>query len=89
MSGKGCTHLAYLECTAETRLNRRRTPAVVHPDTHRLCVDKSDMLDAAHAFCKALYTPDPMDDDAIEESLSAMPTFKFLPPDTVSSPMAH
>ncbi|KAG1464687.1 hypothetical protein G6F57_013533 [Rhizopus arrhizus] len=49
-------------------------PSLIHPVTKVLCSSRVDMLDAASIFYSDLCSPDPVDPDAIESLLSALPS---------------
>ncbi|KAG0779319.1 hypothetical protein G6F21_012635 [Rhizopus arrhizus] len=80
----------YLKRTIATRASRQMVPSLIHPVTKVLCSSRVDMLDAASPFYSDLYSPDPVDPDAIESLLSALPSSLWLPStdqDALTSPI--
>ncbi|KAG0768661.1 hypothetical protein G6F62_013431 [Rhizopus arrhizus] len=64
----------YLKRAIATRATRQMIPSLIHPVTKVLCSSRVDMLDAASIFYSDLCSPDPVDPDAIESLLSALPS---------------
>ncbi|KAG0803252.1 hypothetical protein G6F16_013759 [Rhizopus arrhizus] len=47
---------------------------LLHPVTSTLCSTPEEMIHASVSFYGSLYTPDPIDDDAVEDLLSTLPS---------------
>ncbi|KAG0820803.1 hypothetical protein G6F19_012268 [Rhizopus arrhizus] len=63
----------YLKRTVSQRQTRQIMKQLVHPTTGALCCTSNEMLDAAVQFYSNLYSPEPIDNSAIDDLLSAIP----------------
>ena len=63
----------YLKRTASSRAAKGVIPPLRHPSLHRLCISKEEMLDAAFVFYDKLYSPDPIDLEAVQSLLDSIP----------------
>ncbi|KAG1016395.1 hypothetical protein G6F26_012559 [Rhizopus arrhizus] len=63
----------YLKKTIATRTAKQLIPPLVHPSTNALCFSVEDMLDATTTFYSDLYSPEPIDQNAIDELLESLP----------------
>ncbi|KAG0755048.1 hypothetical protein G6F24_012096 [Rhizopus arrhizus] len=63
----------YLKKTIATRTTKQLVPPLIHPTTNVLCSSVEDMLDATTTFYSDLYSPEPIDQNAIDELLESLP----------------
>ncbi|KAG1533278.1 hypothetical protein G6F51_012703 [Rhizopus arrhizus] len=63
----------YLKRTVATRSAKQHVPPLIHPETQVICNTKNEMLDAASTFYSSLYSPEPVDQSAIDDLLGALP----------------
>lgn len=63
----------YLKHTIASRSNRQSIPPLIHHQTQSLCTTQKEMLETTAFFYSNLYSPDEVDDDAIETLLSRIP----------------
>lgn len=63
----------FLKRTVQQRQQRTHIAQHKHPDTGVICTSSNDMLDAAASFYSTLYTPDPVDEDFIQQMLDDLP----------------
>jgi hypothetical protein len=71
----------YLKRTIESRQVKRSIPPLQHPVTLELCHSTSAMNNAASAFYSTLYTPSPIDDDAVQQLTSNIRDQDRISPD--------
>lgn len=64
----------YLKRTVASRQVRQTIPPLIHPVTQSTCTSKEQMLETASQFYQDLYSPDDINQDAIDELLSSLPT---------------
>ncbi|KAG1137008.1 hypothetical protein G6F37_011558 [Rhizopus arrhizus] len=64
----------YLKRTAAQRQTHQIMKQLLHPVTSTLCSTPEEMIHASVSFYGSLYTPDPIDDDAVEDLLSTLPS---------------
>lgn len=70
---KGELSAGYLKRTAQARLSKSSIPPLHHPSLDRLCSTKDEMLDEAFVFYDKLYSPDPVDPNAVASLLNSLP----------------
>ncbi|KAG0905678.1 hypothetical protein G6F33_011975 [Rhizopus arrhizus] len=70
----------YLKKTIATRTAKQLVPPLVHPSTNVLCPSVEDMLDATTTFYSDLYSPETIDQNAIDELLESLPPELHLIP---------
>ncbi|KAG1128846.1 hypothetical protein G6F37_013652 [Rhizopus arrhizus] len=63
----------YLKKTIATRAAKQLVPSLIHPTTNVLCSSVEDMLDATTTFYSDLYSPESIDQNAIDELLKSLP----------------
>jgi endonuclease/exonuclease/phosphatase family metal-dependent hydrolase len=63
----------YLKRTVQQRSIHHLIPPLIHPQTGALSTSKEDMLDAASTFYSKLYSPDDIDQSAIDDLLENIP----------------
>lgn len=71
---KGETSAGFLKRTVSSRASRKLIPPLLHPSTQTICSSKDEMLDAAATYYSALYSPDAIDLDAVNDLLDAIPS---------------
>ncbi|KAG1139728.1 hypothetical protein G6F37_008965 [Rhizopus arrhizus] len=63
----------YLKKTVATGIAKQLVLPLVHPTTNVLCSSVEDMLDATTTFYSDIYSPEPIDQNAIDEPLKSLP----------------
>ncbi|KAG1581056.1 hypothetical protein G6F47_012512 [Rhizopus delemar] len=63
----------YLKRTVATRSARQLIPPLLHPTHLTLSSTRDEMLDAASTFYKNLYSPQPVEQGAIDDLIGAIP----------------
>ena len=71
---KGELSAGYLKHTASSRLSKSTIPPLQHPSLNRVCHTKEEMLNSAFLFYDKLYSPDPIDLDAVQSLLDSIPS---------------
>ncbi|KAG1536291.1 hypothetical protein G6F49_013012 [Rhizopus delemar] len=64
----------YLKRTAAQRQTHQIMKQLLHPVTSTLCSTTEEMIHASVSFYGNLYSPDPIDDNAVEDLLSTLPS---------------
>ncbi|KAG1062453.1 hypothetical protein G6F42_027422 [Rhizopus arrhizus] len=62
----------YLKRTAAQRQTHQIMKQLLHPVTSTLCSTPEEMIHTSVSFYGSLYSPDPIDDDAVEDLLSTL-----------------
>ena len=63
----------YLKRTVSQRSSKHLIPPLIHRTTREISTTKEDMLDAASSFYQHLYTPEDVDQAAIDSLLTSLP----------------
>ncbi|KAG1445923.1 hypothetical protein G6F55_011756 [Rhizopus delemar] len=71
---QGALSAGYLKRTAAQRQTHQIMKQLLHPVTSTLCSTPEEMIRASVSFYSSLYSPDPIDDDAVEDLLSTLPS---------------
>ncbi|KAG1460822.1 hypothetical protein G6F56_005860 [Rhizopus delemar] len=69
---KGETSAGYLKCTIQQKARRKNIPCLRHPVTAVICHSKDGMLQATSLFYTSLYTPDPIEPEALGQLFSSL-----------------
>lgn len=64
----------YLKRTIAQRQSRQKISKLIHPTTGEICTSPTDLQAAARAFYSDLYSPDPINDGAVQDILSSIPS---------------
>ncbi|KAG2217910.1 hypothetical protein INT45_008660 [Circinella minor] len=73
----------YIKCTIEVKQSKRSITQLRHPISNALCSTPETMTDAAQQYYQHLYTPEPVDFQAIDHLLH------YIPTDLLSSPLTQ
>ncbi|KAG0755660.1 hypothetical protein G6F62_008320 [Rhizopus arrhizus] len=64
----------YLKRTIAQRQSRQKISKLIHPTTDEICTSPTELQAAARAFYSDLYSPDPINDGAVQNILSSVPS---------------
>ncbi|KAG0163100.1 hypothetical protein DFQ29_003409, partial [Apophysomyces sp. BC1021] len=71
---KGERSAGYLKRTIASRATACAMPVLQHPETNRLCDSTTDCLEAVRTYYQTLYSPEPIDDIALQDMLRSIPS---------------